>query len=109
LYQYFCKTADECKKELDSGTRWETLSGGQTTGHEIFTSEVPEWNAYRYIKIYTKPSWGSPYRKFTFQVVGDANTSMHWFKSGSEYIDTILIPIEDIREGQLREVVFTDN
>jgi hypothetical protein len=108
LYQYLCKTNDECTKNLEGGLRWETISGGVTSGHEIYTEEMPEWDSYRYIKLFAKPSWGSSYRKFTFQVVGEASSSMHWFKNGSEYIDTVLIPLEDIKEGLLREVRFAD-
>jgi len=109
LYEYFCTSIEDCTKAVDSGVRWETLSGGQTDSHEIMISEIPEWRSYKYIKIFAKPSWGAPYRKFDFYYSGGGDVSVHAFNNKSEEVDAVLVAVQDVKSSLVKEVSFSDD
>ena len=65
LYVLLCENKEQCVESLDSGVRWITKGGGETSNIEVFVEAKDSWKNYELIKVFLKPGWGSSDRAFS--------------------------------------------
>lgn len=59
MFEYLCKNKDECEKNLSSGKKLESVSGGKTLGSTVTLNYMDSWKDYEFLKVYAKQGWGS--------------------------------------------------
>lgn len=109
LFEYLCATKDECTKALAGGKRLETISGGQASTYDVVVEPSQDWSAYKYIKLFVKPGWGSPFRSFsvdnTAQISGAEFITL---TEGQSAYNAILVPISSIQDKFYTSINFSD-
>jgi hypothetical protein len=108
LFQYLCKTIEECEISVDSGKRGGTVSGGSVDSKEIIIGFDPSWSEYKYIKYYVKPSWSNDaavLRKFNVTDLGSYPDSISKEMGG---INFVISPLTDIQSKFQKSATFSD-
>ncbi|OGC56599.1 hypothetical protein A3H26_01760 [candidate division WWE3 bacterium RIFCSPLOWO2_12_FULL_36_10] len=109
LYEYLCKTKDECEVSLNSGKNWGIVSGGETTGHEVMIEASDEWKDYKYLKLFAKPSWLGSDTGYRVIETGDITASeIVKFTDSSKEIETLFIPVSGLFDKYQKSAVFSD-
>lgn len=99
--EYLCSDLDNCIKNS-------TISGGAIDMHELIVMKDLNWNNASYIKLFAKPGWSSPKRKFHLNITNTTAKSTTVVDDGISY-DAVIIPIENISADFLDSVaVFSD-
>jgi len=109
LYEYLCKTKDECEVSLTSGKNWGIVSGGETTEHDVMIEASDEWKGYKYLKLFVKPSWLGSDNRYRVIKSGDvlAPEVVKFIDSGKE-IETLFIPVSGLFDKYQKSAVFSD-
>ncbi|MDC0449000.1 hypothetical protein OAL67_00075 [bacterium] len=91
LYEYFCKTKEECLTSLMSGERFGNVGGGAVEDYDVFLTPDDSWEEYKFVKVFIRAGWGSTDR--SFNLVGAEVLQVDY--EGSTY-NVLLVPVEDV-------------
>ena len=109
LYEYMCKTKDECEASLTSGRNWGIVSGGETAGHEVMIEASDEWKDYKYVKLFVKPSWlGSDNGYKVMETGGIPLSEIVGFTDEGKKIEALFIPVSSLFDKYRKSGVFSD-
>jgi hypothetical protein len=109
LLEYLCTAKDSCDKTLESGKRWQTLSGGPTQDHEVIVSSSDDLKGYDFLKIYIRPGWGSANRKFAIQDKENITPAQYAnITDGTDNYDVVMVPIKGLDNYIGQPISFSD-
>jgi hypothetical protein len=109
LFEFLCTTKEECSSSLTSGKRLETISGGQVKTYDVVVEPDQAWNEYKYIKLFVKPGWGSPFRTFTVANKAQIpNVEFVTLTEGNGSYNAIIIPISSVQNSFYSPINFSD-
>ena len=95
LYKYVCKDENDCNSSLTSGKKLGISSGGEVQEYKVTLTPSSEWDTNNFLKVFVKPGWGSPERKFNINVLNSGESELKVVDmkdSGSTY-EVLLIPL----------------
>lgn len=109
LFEYLCKDLDECSKDLMSGNRWGTVSGGAVQDFRVSVPSDSDWGSSKYLKIFVREGWGSMQRSFDLKLINSEEgiSEKPFTYSGSEY-KVILIELEKIKNKAIDIATYSD-
>ncbi len=109
LFEFLCTTKEECTTSLTGGKRLETIGGGQVKTYDVVVEPDQAWNDYKFIKLFVKSGWGSPFRTFSVsdpaQIPGAEVTKI---TEGLSDYNIILLPITSVQNSFYTSINFTD-
>ena len=110
LFEYLCKTKEECVSSLLGGKRWGTVSGGTTSeNHQVIIESSDEWDNNKYLKLFVKSGWGSPERKFGVSGVEYiADTSVETTSYEGDQYQVVVLPLDSVKLRLYKTIVFSD-
>jgi hypothetical protein len=106
LFQYLCKTQDECTQSLSSGRKWESLSGGITEGSSKRLNYSDTLNGYQFIKVFVKSGWGSSDKNMFRVDVTSLSPEVEMVQIDGA--DAVLIPVDVIKAAAFKQIIFSD-
>lgn len=107
FFEFLCTTYEECTQSLTSGFQLSIISGGPTQGYEIFVEPSRDWESYKFIKYYVKPTWtGSSalYTPSALELVQGSQT--HTFDSTG--VQAVIVPLEPFKTQFYHATSFSD-
>lgn len=113
LNEYLCETFEECKSSLTSGTLWGTVGGGTGDGggdgHEIVVEKSDGWKAYKYLKVFVKPSWGASERTFSAgSVSGSLGVVKYSAIVENQSFNVVIAPLDILASDTFDLVEYSD-
>jgi hypothetical protein len=106
LFEYLCKTKEECTDSLTSGKKWEAISGGTTSGSSIKINYSELWKDYTYLKVFVKPGWGGSTHSFALKNEFDASAVENKIFGNDQ---ALILPISVVESGAYTFLLFTDS
>ena len=106
LFEYLCKTKEECADSLTSGKKWEAISGGTTTGSSIKINYSELWKDFKYLKVFVKPGWGASTHSFVIKNEFDAAAAETKIFDKDQ---ALILPISVLESGSYTFLLFTDS
>lgn len=86
--EYLCSDLENCIKKS-------TISGGPSESHDLVVAFEPEWSSYNYIKVVTKPSWGTSTRAFDLNLL-HPDSMATTLEDNSVTYDALIIPVSEV-------------
>lgn len=109
MYQYLCKTKDECLSDLFSGYSSGSVSGGASDNVNIYIEALNNWKDYEYLKIFVRPGWGSDSSSFN---VTNSSSELQAIRNTINYKgashNIVLIPLENMLSGMTGTINFSN-
>ncbi len=105
LIQYLCKTEEECNSSLTSGKRIGSIGGGEADSQKITIPTAPNWNEYKYIKVFVKHGWNSRVTGFE---VSNLNNSGGIFAQKFGEDSAVIVPMELVLNNSQDVASFSD-
>ncbi len=106
LFEYLCKTKEECVESLTSGKKWEAISGGTTVGSSIKINYSELWKDFKYLKVFVKPGWGVSTHSFALKnEFGAVDAETKVFDNDQ----ALILPISVLESGNYTFLLFTDS
>jgi len=107
MLEYLCNSESECRSGPTSGKRWGTVGGGEASMKNILVPFEEEWQSYKFMKVYMKPSLSASGGLFKVNLF-DAAVGAKKIAVGDDTqdYDAVLIPLASPISGQIKIASF---
>lgn len=109
LVEYVCTSLDQCTSSATSGSRWASVGGGQTAGHQVVVDYSGDLESYTYMKLLVKSGWGDSLKSFKISDAGAVpNSKTYTLKSDTATYDVVIFPLIAVKDVFYTSATFSD-
>jgi hypothetical protein len=109
LVEYLCSSEDECTSGLTSGTRWGSISGGETELHEVILDYNNQWDSFGYIKLFVRSGLFSDESAFRIVDKGQIpDSKVYQIEEDGTTYDVVVIPTKMVSENFYESARFSN-